>query len=172
MSRKYLDEEEDFCLRNGVKRIGYDANTEQYTFRSTDTGRVYISQPGQKYGPLQATSEHVARDPHNETDEDSELSWPNVLPLVAAAGGGLWWLVSSTWTWGTGGEAKAAPKRMPKDDNYGSFRYVIRQGDSCDYIAMVFGTTTSRLQELNPGLNWDKLRMGHAIRVPSTPSAW
>ncbi|KAG9190588.1 hypothetical protein G6011_08676 [Alternaria panax] len=43
-------------LPDGFERIGYDADTQTYTFRDA-SGRIYESEPGNRYGELRATGE-------------------------------------------------------------------------------------------------------------------
>ena len=39
-------------LPEGMTRIGYDADTRQYTFLDTTDGTHYVSAPGNRYGTL------------------------------------------------------------------------------------------------------------------------
>jgi hypothetical protein len=50
-----------------MKRIGYDADTQRYTFRSA-TGELYHSEPGSRYGPLTP----VAQDDDDSLSEDAD----------------------------------------------------------------------------------------------------
>ncbi|KAK0229787.1 hypothetical protein EDD85DRAFT_889535 [Armillaria nabsnona] len=43
--------EDSFCLPEGFKRIGYDADTMRYTFTDKH-GKLYRSAPGEEYGTL------------------------------------------------------------------------------------------------------------------------
>jgi LysM repeat protein len=43
--------------------------------------------------------------------------------------------------------------------------YVVRKGDTLEAIARRFGTTTSELQRLNPGVDPVELRVGRRLRV-------
>lgn len=44
--------------------------------------------------------------------------------------------------------------------------YKIRPGDNDWIIARRFDTTPTAIRRLNPGLNWDRIQIGHAIKVP------
>ncbi|KAL8285039.1 hypothetical protein RB597_002224 [Gaeumannomyces tritici] len=56
--RSYYDTDEE-RLPEGMTRIGYDADTETYTFRDAD-GSIWESAPGSRYGNLTKISEGSA----------------------------------------------------------------------------------------------------------------
>ena len=51
-------------LPEGIVRIAYDADTRQYTFRDTTTGRLYRSAPGERYGTLHPVLDHLPSRPN------------------------------------------------------------------------------------------------------------
>ena len=46
--------------------------------------------------------------------------------------------------------------------------YAVRNGDHDWAIAKKLGITVSQLHQLNPGVNWNRLQIGQAIRVPGS----
>ncbi|OJA07923.1 hypothetical protein AZE42_03682 [Rhizopogon vesiculosus] len=55
MSRFTQFDEDSYRLPEGVKRIAYDADTQQYAFRDP-SGQLYQNAPGEKYGVLKPVS--------------------------------------------------------------------------------------------------------------------
>ncbi|KAJ8592160.1 hypothetical protein M405DRAFT_68916 [Rhizopogon salebrosus TDB-379] len=55
MDRFTQFDEDSYRLPEGVKRIAYDADTQQYTFRDR-TGQLYQNTPGDTYGVLNPVS--------------------------------------------------------------------------------------------------------------------
>jgi membrane-bound lytic murein transglycosylase D len=45
--------------------------------------------------------------------------------------------------------------------------YVVRRGDSLSRIAQLSGLPATRIRELNPRVNWDRLQIGHRVRLPA-----
>jgi hypothetical protein len=70
-----------------MKRIGYDADTERYTFRSA-TGELYHSEPGSRYGPLTPASQDddsLTEDADERTlvdKEDNRETMGKMLPFA------------------------------------------------------------------------------------------
>ncbi|KII96126.1 hypothetical protein PLICRDRAFT_82121, partial [Plicaturopsis crispa FD-325 SS-3] len=49
---KLRDDQQDSArLPEGFRRIGYDADTQRYTYRDEE-GRIYMGAPGAEYGEL------------------------------------------------------------------------------------------------------------------------
>ncbi|KAI4937088.1 uncharacterized protein J4E92_001815 [Alternaria infectoria] len=59
-------------LPPGFERIGYDADTQTYTFRDA-SGRIYESEPGNRYGELRATGEHSQPPSDEQRREQDEM---------------------------------------------------------------------------------------------------
>lgn len=70
-----------------MKRIGYDADTQRYTFRSS-TGALYLSEPGSRYGPLipvEQDDDSTTEDADERTLVDDRSSYEatrNMSPFV------------------------------------------------------------------------------------------
>jgi len=66
------DQDEDIHrLPEGIVRVAYDADTRQYTFRDTTTGRLYRSAPGEPYGTLHPVLDHLPSRPNAFAPEGS-----------------------------------------------------------------------------------------------------
>ncbi|KAF8878105.1 hypothetical protein BD779DRAFT_1555567 [Infundibulicybe gibba] len=59
--------EDSYRLPEGVTRVGYDADTSQYTFRDRQ-GKFYVGEPGAEYGTLRPLS-GAPRDPKNKENK-------------------------------------------------------------------------------------------------------
>ncbi|RMZ66547.1 peptidoglycan-binding domain [Pyrenophora seminiperda CCB06] len=57
-------------LPSGFERLGYDADTQTYTFRDAD-GNLYESEPGNRYGELRATGQRYSFDSEAEAEAQS-----------------------------------------------------------------------------------------------------
>ncbi|HVU34541.1 MAG TPA: LysM domain-containing protein [Opitutaceae bacterium] len=49
----------------------------------------------------------------------------------------------------------------------GPDEYVVKGGDSGAKIARAHGVSLSELQQVNPGVNWNKLKIGEKIKLPA-----
>jgi cell wall-associated NlpC family hydrolase/LysM repeat protein len=56
---------------------------------------------------------------------------------------------------------------LPEMAAPGVMIYEVRNGDVGGSIARKFNTTTKKIEELNPGLNWNRLQIGMKIKVPA-----
>jgi hypothetical protein len=48
--------EDSYRLPEGMTRIGYDADTQRYTFLDT-SGEIYVGAPGEHYGVMRPAGE-------------------------------------------------------------------------------------------------------------------
>lgn len=62
------------------------------------------------------------------------------------------------------------PISTKSSSSHSSGNYTIRSGDSLWKIARMNGTSVSKIQSLNPGLNPSRLRIGASIRIPRSTS--
>ncbi|KXN89694.1 hypothetical protein AN958_05234 [Leucoagaricus sp. SymC.cos] len=83
MGRWTQFDEDSARLPEGMKRVGYDADTRQYTFLESSTGMLYESAPGNEYGILRpigrsANDQQKARPsafaPADSADNETKLS--------------------------------------------------------------------------------------------------
>jgi membrane-bound lytic murein transglycosylase D len=78
------------------------------------------------------------------------------------------------WVWvprGAGAALQAAydNSEIRRDGGYGS--YAVRRGDSAEKLALVAGMTISRIRELNPSADLEKLSSGTRLRLPRAAAA-
>ncbi|MEW5927475.1 MAG: LysM peptidoglycan-binding domain-containing protein [Gemmatimonadota bacterium] len=78
------------------------------------------------------------------------------------------------WVWvprGTGSALQAAydGSEIRRDGGYGT--YAVRRGDSAEKLALVAGMTISRIRELNPSVDMEKLASGARLRLPRAAAA-
>ncbi|OAX41094.1 hypothetical protein K503DRAFT_767959 [Rhizopogon vinicolor AM-OR11-026] len=74
MSRFTQFDEDSYRLPEGVKRIAYDADTQQYTFRDP-SGQLYQNAPGENYGVLKPVSTPAT--PRRRVTITGELATPS-----------------------------------------------------------------------------------------------
>ncbi|KAJ8120284.1 hypothetical protein ONZ43_g2966 [Nemania bipapillata] len=163
-------------LPEGMQRIGYDADTQVYTFRDAQGG-IWESAPGSQYGHLRRV--HDAPPSYGEDDESSPTQ-----PLTYAAPDGppvswrqemvpllnwfllvglfllvIFWLIS-----GGGSKRGTEVVRTCGED---TTPYTIKSGDTCWAIAEARSLSLDTLLEKNEGLDCDKLSVGEIICVPT-----
>ena len=78
------------------------------------------------------------------------------------------------WVWvprGTGATLQQAynDSEFRRDGGYGT--YAVRRGDSAEKLALHAGLTISRIRELNPSVDLEKLPTGARLRVPRPAAA-
>ncbi|KAH6886220.1 peptidoglycan-binding LysM [Thelonectria olida] len=169
-SRYDTDEER---LPEGMERVGYDADTQVYTFRDVD-GSYWEGAPGSQYGHLTKVSEGDADDEDHTTPflgsgHHSDLpSWRNDLRpllnfgvLIGVSLLLLFWFLR----WSAGSGEKMEPL-CPE----GLTSYTVQQGDSCWDIADKHGLTVDDLIKSNTGLDCKALQADSKICLPESSS--
>ncbi|KAI8949570.1 carbohydrate-binding module family 50 protein [Xylaria longipes] len=162
-------------LPEGMQRVGYDADTQVYTFRDTEGG-LWESAPGNRYGQLR----RVATLPsYGEEDESSptqpltfdgadnsgrQASWrQEMMPLLN------WFLLVGLfllvvfWFISGGSRSGSEVVRNCADD---TTPYKIKAGDTCWAIAEAGSFSIDVLLESNEGLDCDNLSIGETICIP------
>lgn len=170
-SRYDTDEER---LPEGMERVGYDADTQIYTFRDAD-GSYWEGAPGCQYGRLTKVSDGDADDDEDHTTpflgsgHHSDLpSWRSEMRpllnfgvLVGLSLLLLFWFLR--WTASRGGEGEMKPM-CPKD----FMCYTIQQGDTCWDIADKHDLTVEDLVKNNMGLDCKALQVDSKICLPKS----
>jgi hypothetical protein len=169
-SRYDTDEER---LPEGMTRVGYDADTQVYTFQDAD-GSYWESAPGNQYGQLTRVS---GGDGHDADDNEPFLpggdasgpttSWRHdMMPLLNfGVLIGLFLLVLFWWMhYATSSKSEHSEPVVSCPE--GTSAYAIQGGDTCWAIAYQSGSTVDQLLLDNPGLDCDKLAVGSRICVP------
>ncbi|KAF2023708.1 hypothetical protein EK21DRAFT_80234 [Setomelanomma holmii] len=158
-------------LPEGMERVGYDTDTERYTFRDTD-GTLYESAPGSRYGDIQpvghryAPSEVRTRNARTYTDywESIRMFMPFAL-MVLVFLLVMFKLVDMDWP---GSGMTWAPRKEVLNCANGTTQVQIETGDTCWQIAENYGISVEELKAIggNEGVKCDKLRILQGICVP------
>lgn len=170
MSRfSHYDTDEE-RLPEGMQRVGYDADTQVYTFRDAD-GSYWESAPGCQYGRLTRVS--GARN-SSSSDDDREpfliaehhepsLSWRHEMRpllhfflLIGLFLVALFWFLH--W--------RAKEEDVKALCESGWEVYNVQKGDTCWGIAQGRGVSVEELMGGNGGLVCERLGVGEAVCVP------
>ncbi|KAJ9663967.1 hypothetical protein H2198_000470 [Neophaeococcomyces mojaviensis] len=159
------DSDDESRLPEGFQRIGYDADTREYTFKAPN-GQVYKSSPGNRYGPLFPTSAYVRPD-YEVPVADNRVAWRYMLPFFVLVFVFLLFLIAPPrWIWSGNGNIVGGDGAVECGD--GAMAHVIRKGDTCWDISKKYGTSVEILETLNPDLNCDSLQVGSGVCVPKS----
>jgi membrane-bound lytic murein transglycosylase D len=77
------------------------------------------------------------------------------------------------WVWVPAGQGTTVQHAFLQSEfrrDGGMGTYVVRRGDSLNRIAQRSGVPASRIRELNRDTNWDRLQVGHRVRLPAAAS--
>lgn len=185
MSRfSHLDTDEE-RLPEGMVRVGYDSDTQTYTFRDAD-GSLWEGPPGSTYGRLTQVSGPTANgtddvesgrllddnfgprqpEPWEEEKASWRQAWAPLLNFFVLVGlfliGVIWLLYSSK-----GSSSKGVSRNMMKlDCRPDDLGYEIAKGDTCLGIARAQKYEISDVLDANPGLECDKLPIGGFLCLP------
>lgn len=167
-SRYDTDEER---LPEGMTRVGYDADSQVYTFRDSD-GSYWESASGSQYGNLTKVGE---ADPEADDTEpflgaQHRISWRSELRpflnfgvIIGLSLIGLYYFLY--WSAGTEGEMTPVV-----ECGEGSTAYAVQKGDTCWGIANKDGVSVEELLRMNEGLDCDLLKVDDWICVPEKDS--
>lgn len=156
-----------------MRRIGYDADTQTYTFEDTATGRIYESAPGNRYGVLNPVGqagdvEIESRDPFGIAAHNAEVKKGNkeavrlMLPFALLVLVSLLLLIK--FLYGGSGTDTASQVSCGK----GADPIQIKKGETCWAIAEARAVGVADLLALegNENIDCDNLRVGQSICVP------
>ncbi|KAM5356817.1 hypothetical protein ACJ41O_003463 [Fusarium nematophilum] len=172
MSRfSHYDTDEE-RLPEGMTRVGYDADTQVYTFRDAD-GSYWESAPGSRYGQLtkvgDAPPDAADTEPFLVSDQPlrQPLSWRtemrpflNFGVLVCLCLILLFWFLRGT---SSSSDDEGFP--MPNCPE-GTTTYFVQKGDTCWDIAKKNGMSVDDLVKENIGLDCDSLKVEQEICIP------
>ncbi|KAI1755456.1 carbohydrate-binding module family 50 protein [Xylaria castorea] len=167
-------------LPEGMQRIGYDADTQVYTFRDAD-GSLWESAPGNRYGQLRQVG-NAAPPSYGEDDDESSPTQP--LTYAGPDGSGRqaswrqemmpllnWFLLVGVFLlvviWFISRGSKGNPEVVRSCGEDGT-PYEIKAGDTCWAIAEASSVDVDVLLESNEGLDCDNLSVGETICVPTS----
>ncbi|TDZ17945.1 hypothetical protein C8034_v010162 [Colletotrichum sidae] len=168
-SRYDTDEER---LPEGMQRVGYDADSQVYTYQDAD-GSYWEGAPGNQYGQLTQVSaggretrngRRPVMDPAAthmmwETERKNwRQGWQPLLNFFLIIG--LFLLLLTWWLYRTPTEElpQCGEQAVP---------YKISKGDTCWGIAEEHKMSVEDIVKANEMLNCDKLRIGMSICLPS-----
>jgi hypothetical protein len=158
-------------LPEGMQRVGYDSDTERYTFRDTD-GTLYESAPGARYGDLEPVGQrYTPQEAQSRNERTTAEHWASVRMFMPFALAILVFLLVMfklvDMNWGGAGMSWAhRTERL--DCANGTSQIQIETGDTCWEIGKEFGITVDELKSMagNDGVDCDKLRILQGICVP------
>ncbi|PFH48125.1 carbohydrate-binding module family 50 protein [Amanita thiersii Skay4041] len=186
MGRWTQYDEDDYNLPEGMKRIGYDADTGCYYFKDRD-GSIWQGESGARYGEMKRVSSPRASVEDDERPGDLEAA-PTTrqdgYQLLSADGTTMaykgdvnasayrtlfpffllitvvlllvWRLVLSP---GLSGPTKLCPK--PE-----TLPYLVQPGDSCWEISKAHGCSLDQFRDMNVKVQCDRLLPGSIVCVP------
>ncbi|KAF1966833.1 hypothetical protein BU23DRAFT_592916 [Bimuria novae-zelandiae CBS 107.79] len=157
-------------LPEGFQRIGYDADTQTYTFRAPD-GTIYESAEGNRYGELYPQDQRPFLSQPEVEAHNAQLKKSNresvkmMLPFALLVI--VFLLAMFRFLGGAGSGADDKPPQITCAE--GARVVEIEKGDTCWAIAEAHGLGVEQLlgMEGNDGLDCDGLRPGHGICVPA-----
>ncbi|POR32422.1 Peptidoglycan-binding LysM domain protein [Tolypocladium paradoxum] len=158
-------------LPEGMTRVGYDADTQVYTFQDAD-GSYWESAPGCQYGRLTRVGDGPPDDvadtePFLASERQPQMSWRHDLMPLLNFGVliGLCLLLLFWYLhWSAGSDRGVESPQV--ECRLGSAPYTIRAGDTCWAIADRTGISIEEITERNTGLDCDKLGVGSKICLP------
>ncbi|KAK1246084.1 hypothetical protein MKX07_005153 [Trichoderma sp. CBMAI-0711] len=160
-SRYDTDEER---LPEGMTRVGYDADTQVYTFRDAD-GSLWESAPGCQYGRLTRVSGPAADDDASDSepflhDSTPKTSWRHdMMPLLNF--GVLVGLSLLVLFWFIG--RKTPEEKLEVVVKCPGRSVTVAENDSCWDLAQAHGLTVDELVQMNDGLDCSKLMVGYEV---------
>ncbi|TIA92498.1 hypothetical protein E3P99_00602 [Wallemia hederae] len=147
MHSRYTQFDEDtYRLPNGMRRVGYDADTQRYTFR--DSEGYFLGEPGDEYG---GRLSFVGPLHGNERDDDFSppaFNAPNspyrpLLPFFVIVGVVLLLLIKIVYS---GASSGSGASKCPSN----TLQYTIRDGDTCWDISQTHNIPLENLQNTLP----------------------
>jgi hypothetical protein len=158
-SRYDTDEER---LPEGMTRVGYDADTQIYTFQDAD-GSYWESAPGCQYGQLTRVGEEAHQSfIYADTSSRPRPSWRrDMMPMlqfgviIGVFLLVLFWFLRVSAGGGSGGSVLQCPE--------GTSKYTIKPDDTCWAIAQAQGIDIKDILTYNKGIDCEKLVIGSTM---------
>jgi hypothetical protein len=166
MPRFYDSDEER--LPEGMTRVGYDADTQTYTYQDAD-GSYWEGPEGARYGNLHRVGQDGDETQpfissgitDNDLKEDARKAWRYMAPFFLIIG-----VVLIMVFWFMGGSSSGAP--APVVCSGGTIAHVVESGETCWAIAHSAGAEVEDLIRENAGLDCDGLQIGQSLCVPKS----
>lgn len=160
MVSRYRDLDDDEArLPHGFQRVGYDADTQTYTYQSPE-GELYVGEPGNRYGQLRRASQEAEVELDLEDIvQENKKAYRYFLPFLLLVIVFLLLVIAPPWkrNFGFGDTLKC---------DAGTKKHRIKSGETCYELAKTFSTSVDELRRLNSDLNCDTLQIGQQICVP------
>lgn len=169
---RWTDQDSDVeRLPEGFQRIGYDADTETYTFRAPD-GQIYESASGERYGELYPQGQRPLLSAAEVDYNNGQLKKSNresvkmMLPFALIAV--VFLLLMFRFLGGAGGEHADGGQIEVRCGDYAT-AVDVEKGQTCWVLAEAHGVSLEELLQLegNQGVDCDHLRVGQGICVPA-----
>jgi len=165
-------------LPEGMQRIGYDADTQRYTFRDTD-GNLFESESGSRFGELrpagfetpQSTSYMPPEDieeRNHAVDRNHREAMRTMLPFALLIFVFLLLVFRGVnGGFGFGSRADHGTSQI-LDCDEGDRHIRVEEGETCWSIAQSHSLRVEELLELegNKYVNCNRLKVGQAVCVP------
>jgi hypothetical protein len=156
-------------LPEGMQRIGYDADTQRYTFRDA-SGDLYESAPGSRYGELRPFGQHAYTTPEETHERTTAVAKSNREAVRSMLPFALLVLVFLLVVFRivNGGAANHGDTQV-LDCREGDRQVQVKKGDTCWSIAESYRVGVEELlgMEGNEGVKCERLRIGQGICVPA-----
>jgi len=164
MSRWSQYDEDDYRLPEGMRRVGYDADTQVYTYQDED-GQYWEGEPGNRYGEMHRISDpSPTYHPPQPAFATRDNSWRYLAPffllvclflllVYTVVGGGLPF---------SGGKGLV---RVERTCAVGQDKYVVRKGDTCWDISKRYQMSVQQLESMNGEADCEKLTPGMKLCV-------
>lgn len=158
MSRYHDYEDQDsYRLPEGFERIGYDADTQTYTYRGPD-GTIHTGAPGAHYGLLVPASSLTDAESDAQVRDNRE-GYRLMLPFFLLVFVVLFCLIAPPWKknfgWNLGVEC-----------GEGEVVHRIESGETCWGIAEGYGSSVGEIERVNAGIDCAALKVGKEMCVP------
>jgi hypothetical protein len=165
LSLANLAMQDEHRLPEGFERVGYDADTERYTFIERTTGKYYESAPGNRYGLLTPLGSRprpeVVEQNNAELERGNKQAIRLMLPFALLVLVFLFLLFRFLY----GGADDNVPQ-VQCDEGYHKIQ--IKKGETCWAVAQAHGLGVEDLLELggNEDVDCDMLKVGQQMCVP------
>lgn len=161
----HLQDEER--LPEHFKRVGYDADTQTYTFEDTSTGRTYESAPGNRYGALNPAGQ--PRDPADIEAHNIQIKKGNKEAVRLMLPFALLVLLCLILLFKFLSGGTATDQQTQIQCGQGTKEIQVEKGETCWEIGKAHSVGVDELLALqgNNGVQCDKLRVGQGICVPA-----
>ncbi|KAF9513162.1 hypothetical protein BS47DRAFT_1393535 [Hydnum rufescens UP504] len=159
MANRWNEDDSD-RLPEGMTRVGYDSDTQQYTFQ--DDSGLWLGEAGTEFGgEMRYIGPAPLRSESPQTSASSSSSYQILLPffLIIAVFLLLVFRLVST--------PSSSLKPPPRSCASGGNLYTVVLGDTCWDLALKFGVTVKNIERMNPGL--DCAHLMSSGQIPPLP---